>query len=98
MNCFNSFILDFILWDDQSYSLFMIVIQDFLVSRSINTSYQWKLEIIKPLDLIIYLSTLPMVHFMHRESREFISNERYHITLAADNFIRAFFLTHLEVI
>ena len=90
--------VDFILWDCQSYSLVLNIIQDLLESRSINTSYQWKLEIIKPLDSIIYLSTLPMVHFMHRESRDFIKNKRYLITLAADNFIRAFFSTHLQVI
>ena len=65
--------LDFILWDCQSYSLFLnIIIHDLLESRSIDTSYQWKLEIIKPLDSIIYLSTLPMVNFMHPESHDFI--------------------------
>ena len=91
--------LDFILWDCQSYSLVLNIIHDLLESRSIDTPYQWKLEIIKPLDSIIYLSTLPMVHFMHRESRDFISNKQYHIiTLAADNFIRAFFSSYLQVI
>ena len=95
INRYNSFIVDPILCDYLIYSLFLNIIQELLENRSINTSYQWKLEIIKPLDSIIYLSALPMVNFMHSESRDFIENKRYHITKAADNFIRAFFSTYL---
>ena len=95
MKCYISFIFDPILCDYQSYSLFLNIIQDLLENRSIDTSYQWKLEINKPLDSIIYLKALPMVHFMHSESRDFMKNKRYHITLAADNFIGAFFSTYL---